>query len=317
MSFLRGILNIFHFNRTNWKAVTLCLVTALVFWFFNALNKNYATNIRLGVNFQFDQERFISVTPLPKEIYMNVSGNGWDLLRKSLGFNMPDVNIPLERPTEVRKIVGSTLPALLAGQLGNLQINHVVTDTLYISVDPKESRKVRVTVDPEQFSFAEGFGRLSPIVVLPDSVSLVGPKSVLAQIPFSIQLEIEEESIDKDFRRKVEVVLPGTERVIKDPANVEVIFEVVEWIQVTKRVKLKIENPPARARLSLVLDSVNCLFQIPKSQFQDFEQTIASQEAVIDLTSVRRGDNKLRPTITGLPINARLLQIDSVSVRLY
>ena len=130
-------------------------------------------------------------------------------------------------------------------------------------------------------------------------------------------MEIEEESIDKDFRRKVEVVLPGTERVIKDPANVEVIFEVVEWIQVTKRVKLKIENPPARARLSLVLDSVNCLFQIPKSQFQDFEQTIASQEAVIDLTSVRRGDNKLRPTITGLPINARLLQIDSVSVRLY
>lgn len=317
MSFFRGILNIFHFNRTNWKAVTLCLVTALVFWFFNALNKNYATNIRLGVNFQYDQERYIPVTPLPKEIYMNVSGNGWDLLRKSLGFNMPDMNIPLERPTEVRKIVGSTLPALLAGQLGNLQINHVVTDTLYIAVDPKETKKVRVTVDPEQFSFAEGFGRLSPIVVLPDSISLVGPKSVLAQIPSSIPVEIEGENISKDFRREVEVILPEGEGVVRSPGSVEVIFEVVEWIEVTKRVKLKIENPPSRTRLSLVMDSVNCRFQIPRGQLADFEQTIDSQEAVIDLANVRRGDRKLKPIITGLPNNARLLHIDSVSVKLY
>lgn len=248
---------------------------------------------------------------------MNVSGNGWDLLRKSLGFNMPDMNIPLERPTEVRKIVGSTLPALLAGQLGNLQINHVVTDTLYIAVDPKETKKVRVTVDPEQFSFAEGFGRLSPIVVLPDSISLVGPKSVLAQIPSSIPVEIEGENISKDFRREVEVILPEGEGVVRSPGSVEVIFEVVEWIEVTKRVKLKIENPPSRTRLSLVMDSVNCRFQIPRGQLADFEQTIDSQEAVIDLANVRRGDRKLKPIITGLPNNARLLHIDSVSVKLY
>ena len=317
MSFFRGIFNIFHFNRTNWKAVTLCLVAALVFWFFNALNKNYATNIRLGVNFQFDQERYIPVTPLPSEIYLNVSGNGWDLLRKSLGFNMPDMNIPLDRPTEVRKIVGSTLPALLAGQLGNLQINHVVTDTLYVSVDPKETKKIKVTVDPEQFSFAEGFGRLSPVVVLPDSISLVGPKSILAQIPSLIQVEIDEENISSNFRRDVEVKLPVGDGVVKNPASVEVIFEVVEWIPVTKKVKLKIENPPTRARLSLVMDSVNCTFQIPRSQLEDFEETIASQEAVIDLTNVRRGDRKLKPTITGLPSNARLVQIDSVAIRLY
>lgn len=248
---------------------------------------------------------------------MNVSGNGWDLLRKSLGFNMPDMNIPLERPTEVRKIVGSTLPALLAGQLGKLQINHVVTDTLYISVDPKESKKVKVTVDPEQFSFAEGFGRLSPIVVLPDSISLVGPKSVLAQIPTSIQAEIEAQNIKNDFRREVEISLPYEDRVIKNPSRVEVIFEVVEWVQVAKRIKLKIENQPTRARLSLVMDSVSCLFQIPKGQLEDFEQTMDSQEAVIDLADVKRGERKLKPTITGLPNNARLLQIDSVSIRLY
>ena len=179
------------------------------------------------------------------------------------------------------------------------------------------TKKIKVTVDPEQFSFAEGFGRLSPVVVLPDSISLVGPKSILAQIPSLIQVEIDEENISSNFGRDVEVKLPVGDGVVKNPASVEVIFEVVEWIPVTKKVKLKIENPPTRARLSLVMDSVNCTFQIPRSQLEDFEETIASQEAVIDLTNVRRGDRKLKPTITGLPSNARLVQIDSVAIRLY
>lgn len=257
------------------------------------------------------------VNPLPKEIYMNVSGNGWDLLRKSLGFSMPNMNIPLERPTEVRKIVGSTLPALLAGQMNNLQINHVVTDTLYISIDPREKKKVKVIVEPSQFSFTEGFGRLSPIVILPDSIVLTGPRRILSQISESITLELEAENIKSDFRQEVDVIIPNENLITKTPPTVEVIFEVVEWMEVNRKIKLKIENAPARVRLNMVKDSVVCRIQIPKSQLEDFEQTAGNQLAVIDLKGVGRGDKKLLPVVTGLPINARLLQIDSVSIRQY
>ena len=317
MSFFRVIVNLFHFNRTNWKAVTFCFITALVFWFFNALNKDYSTNIRLGINFQFDRERFVPVSPLPNEVFMNVSGNGWDIMRKSLGFNLPEMNIPLERPTEVRKIVGSTLPTLLDGQMGNLRINHVVTDTLYVAVDPKENRRIKVTVDPDQFLFAGRFGRLSPIVVLPDSISIEGPKSLVDKVPDAIALDLMEEKINKDFRKEVEVIIPDGDRIIKNPAVVEVIFEVVEWIEVSRRVKLEIENAPAANRLNLVKDSVSCLIQIPKSQVEDFEQTVENHVAVLDLKGVKRGDKKLLPRITGLPSNAKLLQVDSVSIKLY
>lgn len=315
MSFFRVIINLFHFNRTNWKAVTLCLLTALVFWFFNALNKNYATNLRFSVNFLFDQERYIPVEPLPEAVFMNVSGNGWDLLRKSLGVNLPYVNIQLDRPTEVKKIVGSTLPALLAGQLGNLQINHVVTDTLYLTLDPKESRKVKVTVDPLQFSYANGYGRLSPVVVLPDSVLLQGPKSVLDALPDSILLEITDNKINKDFRKEIDVVVPREDLIALSPTKVEVIFEVVEWIEVSKKIRLEIENAPATSRLNMVKDSVMCVVKIPKSQVKDLDEE--EQVALLDLKSVKRGDKKILPRIVGLPTNARLLQVDSVSIKLY
>lgn len=246
---------------------------------------------------------------------MNVSGNGWDLFRKSLGVNMPDMNIPLERPTEVKKIVGSTLPALLAGQLGNLQINHVVTDTLYLSLDPKGKRKVRVTVDPLKFSFAKGYGRLSPVVLLPDSVLLEGPRSVLDALPDSILLEIKDNKISKDFRKEIEVVVPRGDLIERNPSKVEVIFEVVEWLEVNKKIRLEIENPPATSRLNLVKDSVMCVIQIPKSQVEDLDS--GEQVALLDLKGVKRGGKKVLPRIVGLPTSARLLQVDSVSIKLY
>ncbi|MCB0492172.1 MAG: hypothetical protein KDC93_07125 [Cyclobacteriaceae bacterium] len=317
MNFFRVIINLFHFNRTNWKAVTLCLLTALVFWFFNALNKDYSTNLRFAVNFQFDQERYVPVEPLPKAVFMNVSGNGWDLLRKSLGVNLPDMNISLERPTEVKKIVGSTLPALLAGQLGNLQINHVVTDTLYLSLDPREKRRIKVAVDPANFAFASGFGRLSPIVVLPDSISLEGPKSVLDQLPDSVLLELNEEEIKSDFREEVEVKVWREDLLKRTPESVEVIFEVVEWIDVNKTVRLVVENVPGNARLNLVKDSVQCLIQVPRNQLEDFNEAMGQQVAVLDLKGVKKGEKRLLPRIQGLPVNTRLIQVDSVSVKLY
>jgi len=317
VNFFRVIFNLFHFNRTNWKAVTLCLLTALVFWFFNALNKDYSTNLRFSVNFQFDEERYTPVEPLPEVVFMNVSGNGWDLLRKSLGVNLPDMNIALDRPTEVKKIVGSTLPALLAGQLGNLQINHVVTDTLYLTLDPKEKKKIKVAVDPGEFTFAPGFGRLSPIVVLPDSILLEGPKSVLDQLPDSALLEINEEGIKSDFREEVEVAISRSDLLKRTPEMVEVIFEVVEWVDVNKKVKLIVENVPGSARLSPLQDSIQYRVQVPKNQLEDFDETLSQQVAVLDLRGLRKGDKRLLPRIQGLPVNTRLIHIDSVSIKLF
>lgn len=295
----------------------MCFITALVFWFFNALNKNYSTNLKFGVNFQFDQEKYIPVDPLPKAVFMNVSGNGWDILRKSLGVNMPDMNISLERPTEVKKIVGSTLPSLLAGQLGNLQINHVVTDTLYLKIDPIENRKLKVTVDQQNLSFAKGFGRLSPIVFLPDSVLLEGPKRIIEDLPDSILLEIGAKNISKDFRDEVGVEVPNGNLIKKHPEEVEVIFEVVEWMEVSKKILLEIENAPVNVRLGIAQDSVQCLIQIPKSQQESLNQNVADQIGILDLKGIRRGEKKLLPRVEGLPSNARLLQVDSVLIKLY
>ena len=317
MNFFRVIFNLFHFNRTNWKAVILCFFAAAVFWLFNSLNKSYSTNLQFAVQFTYDEQRFTPASPLPGSVSMNVSGNGWDILRRNLGFNMPQMVIPLEKPTEVKKIVGSTLPALLAGQLGSLQINHVVTDTLHLAIDTKVKRKVKVVVATERFSFAEGYDRSSPVVILPDSVELEGARSLLHKVADSIVLELALSKINGDVKEKAEVDFPGDESLKKFPAAVTVMFEVAEWVNVSKALKLEARNVPSGMQLTLVKDSLTCSALVPKEKMLEFNQTSMAQVALIDMLGWKRGERKVVPHVVGLPAYARNIEVDSVMVKLF
>jgi len=156
MSFFNSIFSILRFNKKNWKAVVLCIFTATVFWFFNALNKDYTTTISFPLAFDFDRDRFIAVKPLPQDVRINVTGIGWNLLRRSSRLKVPPLIIPLERPVDVKKIVGSTLPVFFANQLADFQINFVITDTLRLAIEPKGVRKVVLSLNDPTSLFGKG-----------------------------------------------------------------------------------------------------------------------------------------------------------------
>lgn len=316
MSFFRVIVNLFQFNRTNWKAVSLCAATAIIFWFFSALNKNYQTNLRFPVQFNFDRERFIPVEALPENVFMNVSGNGWDLLRKSVGFRVPPMILSLDRPTEVKKVVGSTLPALLAGQLGNLQINYVVTDTLYLNIDPIDEHLFKVAVDDSEITFREGYGRLSPIVVLPDSIKLTGPEKILHELPGKLVIKISDKEINENYREEIEVPVGNDHLIQRNPPVVEVIFEVGEFDEIDHKIKLELSDVRNK-RVNVVRDSVKCTLYLPRNKIEDLRNLQPPLVATISVGELTKGNHFLMPQVHGLPTYAKLTSIDSVALKLY
>ena len=209
MNFVKIFVNLFQFNRTNWKAVALCFIAAAIFWLFNSFNKNYSANIRFPLRFDYSQEKFIPLTNLPGDVRVNVSGNGWELFRKSIGIKLPELTISLPRPTEVKKIVASSLIHTFSEQIGSgLKINYIVNDTLRLQIDELDSHKFKLVANLSQISFREGYGRVSPVVLLPDSVNLQGAKSLLHQMPDSIVLTLPKSELDEQFRKDVDVVIP-------------------------------------------------------------------------------------------------------------
>ncbi len=315
MSILRVISNLFRFNRTNWKAVALCFFTALIFWLFTSLNKDHTSNITFPLQFEFDNERFVAVK-LPEQVKINVSGNGWELLRKSFGVRLPVLIIPLDKPTDVEKIPGSFLLPLVAGQIGSLKTNYVVGDTLDLQIDVKDSHKFRIVAELGDVSFKKGFGRISHVVILPDSVEIEGPKSILHNLPDSIVIPISSSKLDEHFKEELEVIIPNGELTKRNPPVVEVRFEVGEVEELTWKLKISYTNKPASVIVEKTQDSVNCRIMVPKT----LGKSILAEDqgrALVDLSGMAKGESVILPKPEGLSEIVQVLQIDSVRVKLF
>jgi YbbR domain-containing protein len=315
MSVLRVISNLFRFNRTNWKAVALCFFTALIFWLFTSLNKDHTTNINFPLQFEFDSDRYVPVV-MPKQVSINVSGNGWDLLRKSFGLRLPVLSIPLDKPTDVKKIPGSVLLPLVAGQLGSLKTNYVVGDTLDVQIDFKDSHKFRLVAELSDVSFKKGYGRISHVVILPDSVEIEGPKSILHNLPDSIVLPLSISKLSEHFKEELEVIIPNGEMTKRNPPVVEVRFEVGEVEELVSKLKLIYLNKPPSLMIEGGQDSITCRLIVPKIQ----GRTILAKEqglAIIDLSGLTKGESVVVPRAKGLSVFVQVLQIDSVRVKLF
>lgn len=315
MNLARIFVNLFQFNRTNWKAVALCFAAAAIFWLFNSFNKNYSANIRFPLHFDYANEKFIPLTDLPQEVSINVSGNGWDLFRKSVGFQLPQLKIQLLRPTEVKKIVASSLTPSFSEQLGaGLQINYIVSDTLRLQIDELDTHKFRLVADISQVSFKDGYGRISPIVILPDSVKLQGAKSLLHQLPDSIVLVLPKANLDERFRKEVEIAIPNAEMIERNPTVASVMFEVGSLSHIETYISLKVSN--VSAKVSFV-DSVKVNVRIPKIQEEKFKEDQLLMQAVVDLKNKPKGTFRLLPQVEGLAPYIEVVSIDSISVKQY
>ena len=313
MRLFTSILNIFRFNRRNWKAVVLCIFAATVFWFFNALNKSYTTNLNFPLSFDYDRENFVPVRNLPAQVRLNVTGNGWDLFKRSAGVKLVPLEIPLERPSDVKKIVGNTLQRFFSTQVDGMELNFVLTDTLYVDLEPKAGRWIRLTMDSIQFNLKKGYGLVSEVSILPDSIFVEGPQPLINRIKEPFKLRLRQRNIDESFSEDVEIDLPQSDVIKRDPPTVAIHFEVDRMINMMDSVKLTAENiPPTISNIEETWIPVT--FEVPEGT--NMQELLKGVRAVMDLKNFKRGSARILPQVKGLPPFTRVVKVDSVNIKL-
>lgn len=313
MKFLRVISNLLRFDRTNWTALTLCLLAAAIFWIFNALNENYSSNLSFPLHLEFDQQHYATKERIPATLTVNVNGKGWELLRKSLGQKVPVISIPLERPAEVHRIPGATLAPMVVSQLGSLQLNYVVLDTLRLAIEPRVARKLKLVADITRVTYRNNLGPISPAVVLPDSIRLEGPASYLNELGDSIVITVPSMRISASYRQTLEVRMDKSEFIERNPPVAEVIFEVAPVVEISRSVLLVTSRATS---LVTNKDSVTITVRIPGRDQDRFDSDFESVTLALPEVKVAKGDTvRVLPRLMGLPEYAHVLHIDSVEVR--
>ena len=287
-------------NKANWKVVALCFFTATTFWFFNALNKsNYTTRLDYPLSFNFNDSSTIIVDKLPEKVTLDVSGGGWNLFRRFLGFDANPLEVDLENPTQTKYIMASALEPEIARQMSDLTLNYVVTDTLSINIEPLESRKLNVYVDTGDIDLRNSYQIVSDITIDPDTVWVTGPRSLVRALTDTARVNIPETNIDEDFDEQMPIVNLGSDLIDLQTAAVNVRFSVVEFVKDTRKATLLKKNFPNDSSAYLAEQEVGILF----SYREDRQEAMDSLEfnVLADYARRNRKDSILVPRLIGLP----------------
>lgn len=265
----------------------------------------------MPLRIEFDEDRFAAAQEIPVKLTVNVSGNGWELLRASLNQKTPVISIPIERPTEVHRIPGATLAPQVVSQLGPLKLNFVVSDTLRLSIEPKATRHLKLVADISKVNFRKNMGQISPAVVLPDSIRLEGPASYLAVLPDSLTIEVPRRLITAPYRETLEVRMENSEFIKRDPPVVEIMFEVGMVREVSLQLPL-----PELSGIAADQDTITCVLQIPHRDETRFRTDSIALTAILPAVRIQKGDSmRVAPLLGGLPSYAKILHLDSVTLQ--
>ncbi len=249
------MINFSKFTHNNWKVVLISITGAATFWLFRALNKSHSALISYPIEFVFNVDSTVVMNPLPTTIKIDVSSGGWNLFRRTLIFSIDPIQVELDNPSEVNFLTQSFLSPIVEDQLKGLTINYIVTDTLFLSIERKITKRMILKVDSLSLPLEEDYQLMSNITIQPDHVVLTGPKSIINSFESDFYITLDENNIDEDFNGRVEVPIVFEDLIQSDPSEVNVSFEVEKFKNVKIGVPIILQNFPSN-RVTTLLDSI-------------------------------------------------------------
>lgn len=295
------------------KVVVLCIVTATTFWFFNALNDNYSTRITYPIKFTYPDSALVEVEELPKKVSINVSGGGWNLLRKTFWFTITPVEVPLEDPVETKYILGNSLYSLIADQMTEIQLNFIENDTLKIDIDSLISTRSKLTVDSTKINLAEGYQIISKIKLSHDSASFSGPERFIKNIPNTITIDLEEENISSNTSKEIYLPTFGSSLVNRNPVEVKVEFSVAKFIKQELMLPFEKINAPNDSNSYIFKDSLARIsFKIREELAGNYD--LDSIKLFVDFNNIQPSDSTILPEAEILPhqLKDREINFDTI-----
>ena len=304
----------FNFDKftNNWKVVLFSIMGAATFWLFRALNKSHSALISYPIEFVFNIDSTVVMNPLPTTIKIDVSSGGWNLFRRTLIFSIDPIKVELDNPSEVNFLTQSFLSPIVEDQLKGLTINYIVTDTLFLSIERKITKRMRLKVDSLSLPLEEDHQLISNITIQPDHVVLIGPESIINSFETDFYITLDENNIDEDFDGRVEVPIVFEDLIQSDPSEVKLSFEVDKFKNVKIGVPIILQNFPSN-RVTTLLDSiVNVNYRVKES----FKEEFSSEDfyVVLDYDFLKT-DSLGVPVLIKYPDTLRTVSMDPQKVR--
>jgi hypothetical protein len=277
---------IFKFQLKEDRSILLvCIGVAFVFWLLIKLSQTYRAQKEVYFDIKLPQGYSLSSLP-PDNLLADLEGTGWDLLfdhfySRELGltYDMGGINRLNLSGGQLRSDIKAQL---YSDDITVIDINH---DQLNLRAEEQAKRKVPikpVTV----LEFAPAHQLKNPVSLTPDSVTLIGPESIVNQF----DVWYTDSLVYKNLQQSLVIEIgfqPSPPEVALSPDVTLAKIEVEPFTEKSVYVPLIVKNAPDSFRIfpeKVTVTSKLGLSQYDRMTYQDFT-------AEVDLQGVSSNSN--------------------------
>lgn len=254
------------------------LMLSVIFWFMNALSKNYTTDIKYPVRYRnFPGDKTL-IGELPNYFTLRVNAHGYTLLRYKLSsryipivfsVNSFKLSRMSEKDSSFYFLETRYIKEYVAKQLSSeFEIVSLKPDTIIFPFANVVSKKIPVK-SVLNYELGQQLILKNNIEISPDSVNVSGPDYIMDTLSY-IYSENKNLGILKKSIQKT-IGLQKLEHVLIEPENVKVKFEMEKFTEKSLRVPVEALNLPDSINLKLFPHFINVNCQVGLSNFERLE----------------------------------------------
>ena len=268
----------------------ICVGFATVFWFLNALNKEYSVELTFPVKYtNLPENKILSNTP-PDHFTLKVNSFGFTILRHKFSMAFSPLVFNVNSFTNKRmetsdndsfSFISRQFITRLSEQVSNeLEITEILPDTLFFQFDRIVSRKIKVQPNVS-YELKKQHYLNNDITTKPDSVLVSGPESILDTLAYINTKSQHYTELDQNTMRNVS--LEEYENLNYTPKRVVLNIPVEEFTQKQLFIPIAITDLPDTVNVTLFPNKAKINFMTALSQFseilpEDFSLNVSYEE---------------------------------------
>ncbi len=263
-------------NKTGRKlfAYLVCVMIASVFWFLDALSKDYNTVVTLPVRFVNPPQNKILVSDMPDRLSLRVNGYGFSLLRYKMKLSLYPLTFDLsdfsgntvdQGTIALAEIKTDQYISQIGAQLSSdVRVQSIEPEALYLRFEATAEKKVPVipSFDLETERQFEQFGAAT---AKPAYVVVKGPVSKINALK---AIYTEYKSIQKANRNiQYESTLNLAKNLSCRQSKIEVTIPVEQVTESKLYIPVQVRNIPPGYDLKIFPSHITLTCMLPLSQF--------------------------------------------------
>lgn len=248
--------------RKDRAILMICIGIAFVFWFLVKLSQTFTTEKEIQFDLNIPEEKTFVMLP-PVDMEVEIEGTGWDLLVEYFATAKLSLIYDLTGSDQLNRSRGQLRSDILRSlSSDDLRIKEVNHESLHLVLEDKLSKKVPIILNKE-LAFGPEHQLQKEVNLLPDSLTLSGPASMIADIT---QWETEPlimKNLNATISPKVLLVRPARE-IQLDISETTAEIVVEQFTEKSIFVPLMVKNAPDSIKIFPETIKLSCIVGLSK-----------------------------------------------------